>query len=214
LAVQFDSKRQAEGKNSLRQIAREKRLQLESRVRIKLDTDIRQHTLNFLSQQCTRTALVADLKYVAMYAAFRGEVDVLTQEFIDGVAGIGLRVAVPKVDMQAGTMQFFGIREMANLHIGAYGVLEPAAHQQTYVGPLSMCAICVPGLVFTFGGSRLGYGGGYYDKFLASCPIPLRLGIGYHVQIANDIPNEAHDVGMTHVVTENGVVACELEHLS
>lgn len=70
-------------------------------------------------------------------------------------------------------------------------------------------AVLVPGLAFDLAGGRLGWGAGYYDRFLARLgPNVLRVGISGGF-IVERVPTEAHDVAMTHIATSSGVVACE-----
>lgn len=66
------------------------------------------------------------------------------------------------------------------------------------------CAL-VLGLAFDRGGRRLGYGAGYFDRFLAGRRFPI-IGLGYQAQLVDRVPTEAHDVAMTLVVTDAGVI--------
>ncbi len=62
--------------------------------------------------------------------------------------------------------------------------------------------VVVPGLAFTPGGHRLGYGGGYYDRFLASLPpSAVTVGVCFHEQLVDDLPLDPHDRPVDLVVT-------------
>lgn len=66
--------------------------------------------------------------------------------------------------------------------------------------------ILVPGLAFAPDGRRLGRGGGWYDRLLASCDADtLTIGICFHTQLFADLPTEAHDRRVARVVTESGI---------
>jgi 5-formyltetrahydrofolate cyclo-ligase len=67
--------------------------------------------------------------------------------------------------------------------------------------------VIVPGLAFTTTGDRLGQGGGWYDRFLASVPAGCTtIGVCFAEQIVDELPVEGHDVRMDHVVTDRGVL--------
>lgn len=76
----------------------------------------------------------------------------------------------------------------------------PAAEIDATIG-----AVLVAGLGFDRSGYRLGYGGGYFDRFLAGRSLPA-IGLAYDVQLVDALPREPHDVPMTAVVTESGVL--------
>ena len=87
-----------------------------------------------------------------------------------------------------------------------YGFRQPVADAPV-VSDDEIAIVLVPGLAFDLTGTRLGHGAGYYDRFLARLsPSVLRIGVssGY---LVNDLPRETHDVPMTHLATEIGVIA-------
>jgi 5-formyltetrahydrofolate cyclo-ligase len=63
----------------------------------------------------------------------------------------------------------------------------------------------VPGLGFTRTGARIGYGAGYYDRWLAAHPRTTRIGVAFECQLVAVLPQEPHDIRMHHVVTERRV---------
>lgn len=75
------------------------------------------------------------------------------------------------------------------------------------VEPTSVDVVVVPGLAFTAAGHRLGQGGGWYDRFLAGTRSDcLKVGVGFDVQLVDELPIEPHDVPLDVVITESGVV--------
>jgi 5-formyltetrahydrofolate cyclo-ligase len=82
-----------------------------------------------------------------------------------------------------------------------YGMLEPDP-SAPLVAPEEADLILVPGLAFDWRGFRLGYGGGYYDRLLGKLTRPATLGICYQALLLDEIPHGAHDVAVTHLVTE------------
>lgn len=88
---------------------------------------------------------------------------------------------------------------------GAFGIPEPAA-----IKPLksykSIIAVLVPGIAFDMKGNRLGFGGGYFDRFLKKLPgRALKIALAFSGQIVKTVPKEPHDVKMDYIITENGV---------
>ncbi len=76
------------------------------------------------------------------------------------------------------------------------------------IAPADVEIILTPGLAFTKRGDRLGRGGGYYDRYLASMPATtLKFGVCFHQQIVDLLPMDAHDQRVDAVVTENGMLA-------
>ena len=63
----------------------------------------------------------------------------------------------------------------------------------------------VPGLGFTANGERLGYGKGFYDRWLATHPSACRIGFAYAAQVLTALPGEAHDERLDLLVTEDGI---------
>lgn len=73
----------------------------------------------------------------------------------------------------------------------------------------SLDAVIVPGVAFDHSGGRLGYGGGYYDRFLPKLrPDTVKIGVAYELQLIKQIPVEEHDVHLDRIVTETGIYNC------
>ncbi len=90
---------------------------------------------------------------------------------------------------------------------GPGGLQEPAPGAPT-VDLAGVVAVCCPGLAFDRTGVRLGRGGGHYDRFLLTLgPGVIRLGVTVEARVLDRLPREAHDVAMTHLLTEAGSVA-------
>lgn len=105
-------------------------------------------------------------------------------------------------------MQFQRFFDEDALVRSAFGVLEPAADAPE-VATLSL--LVVPALVIDPRGHRIGYGAGYYDSVLAKLPAAtITVGVAYDFQLAVEIPNQAWDIAVAHIVTEKRVLAAEV----
>ena len=137
---------------------------------------------------------------VMVYVSFRSEVE--TAGLIAGLRRTH-RVAAPRVEA-AGCMEAL-LLDGQPLVRSRLGILEPPA-TAAVVEPASIDAVLVPGLAFDPSGYRLGYGGGYYDRFLARYAGALRIGLAFEAQIVDSVRPHAGDQQLDHVVTERRVI--------
>jgi len=94
-----------------------------------------------------------------------------------------------------------------DLKDGVFGVQEPVAKIRDEEVPADLDLIIVPGACFTNGGYRIGYGGGYYDSFLAKhANGALKVGFCYDCFIVDSIPVEDHDVPVDLIITEKRII--------
>lgn len=113
------------------------------------------------------------------------------------------RLAVPKT-FKGGKMEFVYIDSFDDLTEGPFGIPEPRETVvQSYEGEKK--AVCiVPGYCFDSDGYRVGYGGGYYDRFLCNFK-GVSLGLCYNQTIVEKIQSEAHDETVDYLLTEDGI---------
>ena len=83
------------------------------------------------------------------------------------------------------------------------GILEPN-HEVMFKGTFDI--ILVPGLAFSEDGFRIGYGGGYYDYFLAQHPDVMKIGVGFPMQLVKHLPNEPHDIPVDLLVLGDDIM--------
>ena len=82
-----------------------------------------------------------------------------------------------------------------------YAILEP---KERIINNKKIDVIILPGSVFDINGNRIGYGKGYYDKYIKSLNYnPLKIGVCYDFQLLDTIPTETHDVKMDIILTES-----------
>jgi 5-formyltetrahydrofolate cyclo-ligase len=109
-----------------------------------------------------------------------------------------------------GEMEFVDVGSMADLTTSPWHpkIREHARSEAPAVQPTEIDVILVPGLAFTRRGQRLGRGGGYYDRYLASLPAEtLKIGVCFGFQIFESLPTESHDQTVDGVVTEAGFLS-------
>ncbi|ETW97481.1 MAG: hypothetical protein ETSY1_22505 [Candidatus Entotheonella factor] len=115
------------------------------------------------------------------------------------------RVTVPVVTPN-GLLAVVCPTEASHFRPGPFGILEPR-DLSAMVPPTEIDIVFVPGVGFDTEGGRLGYGGGYYDRFLRLLASHTHFGgLAFHTQIVPSIPRLPHDICMPFVVTERGVL--------
>jgi 5-formyltetrahydrofolate cyclo-ligase len=117
------------------------------------------------------------------------------------LAARGHTLALPVVIEKKSPLHFREWREGDTLIIHAFGMHEPGPHARTVTPDV----LLIPLLAFDARGTRLGYGGGFYDRTLASLATKRAIGIAYAGQEVSELPCHDHDHPLDAVVTEDGV---------
>lgn len=131
--------------------------------------------------------------------------EVQSMPFIEYAWAIGKTVAVPRVNRENGRLEHVVVDHHTRWEAGAFGILEPArADGDRSLDDAEFTAtdaVIVPLVAFDRDCHRIGYGKGYYDRFLAAIPA-VKIGIGYECQRVHAIPHEPHDIQLDAVATE------------
>ena len=138
---------------------------------------------------------------LACYVSIANEVD--THVLIDLALDSGKRVSVPVVGPNR-TLIHREVRSRAELIPSGFGLLEPSCEGGAVVPPDAFDVVLVPGLAFDRSGNRVGFGAGYYDRFLSLAPA-LKVGLAYDFQLFDRLPAGPRDIPMDHVVAESGI---------
>ena len=125
---------------------------------------------------------------VHVYLPMGTEIDI--RPFINNALKRGVKIISPKT-LPSRQLENLELQSLEAIEKGVFGTTHPA-NSTVYSGDYDL--IIVPGLAFDNKNFRLGYGGGYYDAFLAQHPNAFTVGIFYSFQEVNSVPKEAHDV--------------------
>lgn len=171
-----------------------------------LASEVRRRASAAICARLWQIAPLAASRIVLAYVSFRSEVE--TAAFIDAGLVRQLRMAVPRTDSQAKRLTPFLISDPArDLRPGYCGIPEPDPARAKVLDPALLDVVVVPGSVFDCRGGRLGYGGGYYDRFLANdAPQALRVGVAYDTQLVDEVPMQPHDARLHWLVTETRLI--------
>jgi len=138
---------------------------------------------------------------VAVYLASPDEIDLAAA--IETMLSRGDTVVAPRWNGETYELATVKSLEPADLRKGPLGIHEPKEADD--VPPEEVTAWLVPGLAFTRDGSRLGYGGGWYDRLMADAAgDAVKLGVAHAFQVVETLPSEPHDIRLDGVVDELG----------
>jgi 5-formyltetrahydrofolate cyclo-ligase len=112
---------------------------------------------------------------------------------------------VPISDKATKTMRHSELLSLSELVGGPYGILEPRMCRPVPVSELQV--VVVPALAVDSKGRRLGFGAGFYDRFLAGVTVPT-IALVYDFQIAANVPQENTDIPVSYAVTDTGIIRC------
>ncbi len=176
--------------------------------RNKLSQEKREKASEKITERLLKMPEVKNASTVFAYASYKSEVS--TKKLIQTLLLEGRKVALPRVN---GTeMEFYEISSWEDLFPGYQGILEPSKGDAEAVRPHSRDVMLLPGVSFDYSGNRIGYGGGYYDRYLKSLPgkKPVLIGLAFYKQVyPTFLPAEPQDETVTYVVTEKKKVKTE-----
>jgi len=137
---------------------------------------------------------------VFVFISYRSEVD--TKGIIDDILADGKKLLVPLV--KGSEMIAVEVKGIDDLEPNKMGILEPKDGEEVTEVDLTL----TPGLAFDKAGYRLGYGGGYYDKFFSKVDT-IRMGIGYYDQFVESLVHEDYDKPLEYLLTDRGLIEFE-----
>ena len=168
------------------------RLALDPSTHAALSAGLEQHLATLLLPLAPQT--------LAFCAPVRGEFD--ARPLVSRLIGRGWHAAMPVVTAVDAPMSFHAWTPSAEMSTDRYGIPIPQDSAE-----LIPDIVLLPLLAFDAQGFRLGYGGGYFDRTLATMvPRPLAIGVGFELGQVPDIQPQTHDIGLDAVVTETGVL--------
>ncbi|MFD1427049.1 5-formyltetrahydrofolate cyclo-ligase [Kroppenstedtia sanguinis] len=141
---------------------------------------------------------------ILFYMPHKGEVDL--RPLMELGWREGKQVVLPRSVPRTRELELYRIESFREVSQGAYGIQEPVPTDGNWVAPEEVELVMVPGVGFDSAGYRLGYGGGYYDRFFAGPGKgATRIGVAYSFQWMPTVYPEPHDQALHGVVTQEGV---------
>lgn len=189
-----------EKKNSIRAEYKARRREMDKDVRCERDSKICDYALGLVSYRYA--------EYVLLYAATEDEIDIY--EIARAALKQGKKIAFPRCRKEDHTMKYHIVESLDQLSPDSYGIAEPSEDLPVYDPETDTgSAICfVPGLVYDKAGYRVGYGKGFYDRFLSSFK-GSSIGVVYSDFIMPKVPRGRFDMKVDILLSEKGVRVSE-----
>lgn len=178
---------------------KELRKMILSKRRAMSDSDVHDKSL-LICDNIRRSRAYEKAKDVCLYMPINNEVDVALM--YDQILDDGKRVWLPKVSEDE--MEFYSFDRDTPIVIGAFGITEPDSDE--VLEPDGDTLVIMPGAVFSHGRDRIGYGGGYFDKYLDRHPGVMTVAACFDMQIVDSIPAEMHDIKPQVLVSEKRII--------
>jgi len=152
----------------------------------------------------SQTAIKSASVILAYYSA-KNEVN--THEIIEKLIIMNKKVALPLSKPGKNDMIISLFSSISELKPGGFGIMEPDPNKLCIIQPEQIDIVIVPGIAFDRMGNRIGYGKGYYDRFLSSLTqAQLKLGLCFDFQLYDELPWDYFDVPVDCVITESLII--------
>ena len=137
------------------------------------------------------------------------EEEINTHNIIKDSLKKGKRIGVPITLSKERKMIVPEIKDFEReLELGFYDILAPKEEFVREVSTDIVDLVLVPGLVFSKDGYRIGYGGGYYDRFFSQVTKVMKVGLCFDMQIRDQVPIGKYDLPVDYIVTESRIINC------
>ncbi len=128
-----------------------------------------------------------------------------TRKIIEAGWKQGKTIAVPKCIPSEKSMIFYKLDHYDQLEKVYYGLLEPKPEETVEVAKTQLDLLIVPGVLYDRKGYRIGFGGGYYDRYLADFSNKT-VSLVFTQQLRESLPTDSYDMPVQHIITENGLI--------
>ncbi len=155
------------------------------------------------------TDFYKEAKCIMAYIDFRNEVK--TEEFIKKTLSENKKVIIPISVPKTRELILSELRDFDNELIkGTYGILEPKEDFIRKTDFNNIDLVLVPGVAFDKRGFRIGYGAGYYDRFLSKLDESVpKVALAFDLQMVPKVEEGPYDIAVDYIITESGIIECK-----
>jgi 5-formyltetrahydrofolate cyclo-ligase len=181
-------------------------------LREQLSPDLRAACSEAISAHIVKLEIYRQASTILGYMNFGAEF--ASELWIQQVLADGKKLALPRMNHHTNQLDLYWVDDLENqLVSGLWGIREPIVERCERLNTLNEVEFALlPGVAFTRDGARLGYGGGFYDKLLARMTHqPTLAAAAFALQIVEQIPQEATDVKVGWIITEQETIACSAQ---
>lgn len=170
--------------------------------KIRAGLDVRSKSLE-ICRRCVALSELSEARIVLLYAPKGDEADIIS--LFEHCRGMGKTVGFPRCT-DSENMEFFRVGSLEELKVGRFGIREPVPDAELIKKEeMGVDCLCfVPALAFDAEGYRLGYGAGYYDRFLSDFRGTC-IGVTFEDCLVPRLPRGEHDIKADHIITESRV---------
>ncbi|UWD49398.1 5-formyltetrahydrofolate cyclo-ligase [Clostridioides difficile] len=160
---------------------------------------------NLITEKLLQMEDIRNATNIMLYLNFNNEVN--TDNLIKKLLSLKKIVSSPITIKENHTLIPTQVTDLDNgLKIGAYGIREPS-EKSPKIDIKSLDVVIVPAVAYDIHCYRLGYGGGFYDRFLENLrKDAITIGVAFDFQVFDSIPKETHDAQLNYIVTETRVL--------
>ena len=171
-----------------------------ARVRAEMPMETRVFRSISMCRMLCMWDLLCESYGICSYMSFGEEVTLLRLPEL--MQDTGVPFAYPRVE--GDQMDFYEYRADTEFHRSSFGILEPDGTKPV---AWEKAAVLVPGVAFDLSGGRIGYGKGYYDRYLSAHPDLTRIGIAFTEQVSEEpLPTDESDVKMHYLVLPDRIM--------
>ena len=174
------------------------------KIRNNINIKSKEQKTEEITKRFINTTQFKNAEIIAIYKSFSSEVS--TEEIIKYALKSGKKIALPRVNKSK--LDFYEIKSIDEKLIKSnFGIEEPIENSKTFVDKQKIDLVVVPGLAFDKEKNRLGYGGGFYDRFLAGINA-LKIGICFDEQLLKNetLPVKETDIKLDIIITDKEMV--------
>ncbi len=161
-------------------------------------------------ERLKKSNIFQEAKSIMLYCSHQNEVDL--NELIKHSLKKNKEVILPTINKKLEALESYQLNCLSEFITGPYSIIEPnKKNKEPYLDKIDL--ILIPGIVFDKRGNRIGYGHGFYDKFLLEMTDSIKIGIAYDFQIIKQIKENHHDVSMDFIISEKEVIDCKSQKI-
>lgn len=176
--------------------------------RSKLGIDDHKNYSKIILNTLLGSSYYKNAKTIMTFISFLDEVD--THEFIKKSIEDNKNIVVPITIPETKELKLSLVKDFNELELGFYNILTPKEEFIRDTEPALVDLIIVPGVVFDKRGYRIGYGGGYYDRFLSKIDKKIpKISLAFDLQVIDKVPTEYYDIPVDYIITEKEIITCE-----
>ena len=175
-------------------------------LRKEKDKDFIKHNSDIITDKLLNLDCIKNAKNIMLYLDFNNEVS--TDSLIKKLLNLGKIVSSPITLKEERKLIPSQITDLKNgIQYGTYNIREPKPECSPAINIKDLDVVIVPAVAYDKNCYRLGYGGGFYDRFLENLrKDAVTIGIAFDLQIFDEVPKEPHDAQLDYIVTESRIL--------